>query len=203
MGAGGVIALSEIVVTDLVELRLRGKWFGYLSVMWVIGSISGPVIGGAFAQKGQPALFNAGKHDIHTNGHYIASDLWRWIFWINLPLCAAAIAMVIIFLKLHLDRSTVKQKLKRVDWVGTVWFIASTTSILIPLSWGGVVYPWNHWRTLVPLLLGVAGLFLLVYWELHGAVEASLRLSIFRTWTAKVTFLTTFLHGLIVCHLAH
>lgn len=53
VGAGGIIALSEIVVTDLVELRLRGKWFGYLSIMWVIGSISGPVIGGAFAQKGQ------------------------------------------------------------------------------------------------------------------------------------------------------
>ncbi|KAI9818755.1 MAG: hypothetical protein M1827_007575 [Pycnora praestabilis] len=57
MGAGGVIALSEIVVTDLVELRLRGKWFGYLAIMWVFGSISGPVIGGAFAQKGEPAFF--------------------------------------------------------------------------------------------------------------------------------------------------
>ena len=56
MGAGGVIALSEIVVTDLVDLRRRGKWFGYLSIMWVVGSISGPVIGGAFARKGQPAF---------------------------------------------------------------------------------------------------------------------------------------------------
>ncbi|KAI9818754.1 MAG: hypothetical protein M1827_007574 [Pycnora praestabilis] len=106
--------------------------------------------------------------------------------------------MVAVFLKLHLDRSTIKQKLKRIDWVGTAWFMGSTTSILIPLSWGGVVYPWNHWRTLVPLLLGVAGLLILVYWELHVAVEASLRLSIFRTWTAKVTFLTTFLHGFII-----
>lgn len=106
--------------------------------------------------------------------------------------------MVAAFLKLHLDRSTIKQKLKRIDWVGTVWFMASTTSILIPLSWGGVVHPWDNWHTLVPLIVGVTGLFLLAYWELYGAIEASLRLSIFRTWTAKVTFLTTFLHGLIV-----
>jgi hypothetical protein len=111
--------------------------------------------------------------------------------------------MVAVSLKLHLGQSSMKQKLKRVDWVGTAWFMASTTSILIPLSWGGVVYPWNHWRTLVPLPLGVAGLFLLVYWELHVAVEPSLRLSIFRTLTAKVTFLTTFLQGLIVRHLVH
>lgn len=111
--------------------------------------------------------------------------------------------MVAAFLKLHLDRSTIKQKLKRIDWVGTVWFMASTTSILIPLSWGGVVHPWNHWKTLVPLILGFAGLFVLAYWELYGAIEASLRLSIFRTWTAKVTFVTTFLHGLIVRELKY
>ncbi len=106
--------------------------------------------------------------------------------------------MIAVFLKLHLDRSTIKQKLKRIDWAGTAWFMASTTSILIPVSWGGVIYPWNSWRTLVPLLLGVAGLFVLVYWELHVAVEAALRLSIFRTWTARISFLTTFLHGFIV-----
>lgn len=106
--------------------------------------------------------------------------------------------MVALFLRLHLDRSTIKQKLKRIDWVGTVWFIASTTSILIPVSWGGVVHPWDSWRTLVPLVLGIASLFILGYWELRVAVEASLRLSIFRTGTAKVAFFTTFLHGLIV-----
>jgi MFS family permease len=68
MGAGGVVALCEIVVTDLVELRLRGKWFGYLTVMWAVGSISGPVIGGAFARKGEPALFvqRYVKHHILT-----------------------------------------------------------------------------------------------------------------------------------------
>lgn len=61
VGAGGIIALSEIVVTDLVELRLRGKWFGYLTIMWVVGSISGPVIGGAFAQKGLWLWVNISK----------------------------------------------------------------------------------------------------------------------------------------------
>ena len=51
VGGGGLIALTEIVVTDLVPLRLRGKWFGIISGMWSLGSVSGPVIGGVFAQK--------------------------------------------------------------------------------------------------------------------------------------------------------
>lgn len=51
IGGGGLIALTEIVVTDLVPLRLRGQWFGIISGMWAIGSVTGPVIGGAFAQN--------------------------------------------------------------------------------------------------------------------------------------------------------
>jgi len=60
-GGGGIIVISEILVTDLVPLRHRGKWFGFLSSMWAIGSVSGPMIGGAFAMNNN----------------------WRWIFWIN------------------------------------------------------------------------------------------------------------------------
>lgn len=50
IGGGGLIALTEIVVTDLVPLRLRGQWFGIISAMWALGSVSGPIIGGAFAE---------------------------------------------------------------------------------------------------------------------------------------------------------
>ena len=52
IGGGGVLALSEIIVTDLVPLRQRGKWFGFLSAMWAVGSTAGPIVGGSFAQNG-------------------------------------------------------------------------------------------------------------------------------------------------------
>lgn len=51
IGGGGLIALTEIVVTDLVPMRFRGQWFGIISAMWAIGSVSGPVIGGALSQN--------------------------------------------------------------------------------------------------------------------------------------------------------
>ncbi len=41
IGGGGIMTLTEIIVTDLVPLRLRGKWFGLISATWALGSVSG------------------------------------------------------------------------------------------------------------------------------------------------------------------
>ena len=51
IGGGGIIALTEIIVTDLVPLRLRGNYFGIISAMWSLGSVCGPILGGGFAQN--------------------------------------------------------------------------------------------------------------------------------------------------------
>lgn len=53
VGGGGVIALNEILITDLIPLRLRGKWLGLLNSIWAVGTVSGPLVGGGLAQKGQ------------------------------------------------------------------------------------------------------------------------------------------------------
>lgn len=52
VGAGGIISLTEIIITDMVPLKERGKWFGFVSAMWAVGSVAGPLLGGAFAQNG-------------------------------------------------------------------------------------------------------------------------------------------------------
>ena len=51
VGGGGIIALSEVIVTDIVPLRLRGQYFGILSAMWSVGSVTGPILGGGFSQN--------------------------------------------------------------------------------------------------------------------------------------------------------
>jgi MFS family permease len=68
-GGEGIISLTEIIITDLVPLRHRGTWFGYQSAIWAIGSVIGPIIGGAFAQRAS----------------------WRWIYWINLPIALVSL----------------------------------------------------------------------------------------------------------------
>jgi MFS family permease len=51
VGGGGILVLTEIVVTDVVPLRQRGQYFAILGAMWSLGSVLGPVLGGGFAQN--------------------------------------------------------------------------------------------------------------------------------------------------------
>jgi MFS family permease len=51
VGGGGLIAISEIIMTDLAPLRLRGLYFAYLGAAWSVGSVIGPLLGGGFAQN--------------------------------------------------------------------------------------------------------------------------------------------------------
>ena len=53
IGGGGIICLTEIVVTDMVPLRERGKWFSLFSAMWSIGTVAGPLLG--MSVEGTPA----------------------------------------------------------------------------------------------------------------------------------------------------
>ena len=43
IGGGGIVALTYVIVSDMVTLRERGKWFGVISLQWAIGSAIGPV----------------------------------------------------------------------------------------------------------------------------------------------------------------
>ncbi|KAK3112558.1 hypothetical protein LTR53_011051 [Teratosphaeriaceae sp. CCFEE 6253] len=180
-GGGGVLVLTEIIVTDLVPLRFRGNYFSMIASMWAVGSISGTVIGGAFA---------------------VGPQLWRWIFWINLPFLAVAAPLVAFFLNLHFKQTSIMQQLRRIDWIGGVLFIGSTTGFLIPITWGGTMYAWTSWRTLVPLVVSALSLVLFVVWEERYAMEPLVRISVMKNRTAAVTYLGDFLQGLLLwCNL--
>ncbi|KAA8911480.1 major facilitator superfamily domain-containing protein [Sphaerosporella brunnea] len=176
IGGGGMIALTEIIVTDIVPLRKRGQYFGFLSSMWALGSVSGPILGGGFSEN----------------------VTWRWIMYINLPFCGIGLILIPLFLNLNQRVESVWVKLGRVDWLGAVLFVASTTAILIPISWGGVMYPWDHWRTLVPLILGFFGMGTFVAWEVYGAREPLITLRVFMNRTAAVSYFGTVMHGIIL-----
>lgn len=175
VGGGGIIALTEILVTDLVPLRYRGQWAGVIGGMWAIGSVTGPVIGGAFATVN-----------------------WRWIFYINFPFIGFSYVMVPLFLRLSTPKGKFAEKIRRIDWTGSVLFVGSTTSFLIPLTWGGVMYPWTSWRTLVPLIIGIVGLIIFGVYERYVPAEPLLPASLFSNRTIVLGYLFAIIHGLIL-----
>lgn len=117
---------------------------------------------------------------------------------LNLPFTGVGFVMIFLFLKLGFKRTNFATQLKRVDWIGLFFFIAASTVFVIPLTWGGVMYAWSAYQTLVPLILGAAGLFIFALYEKYVAVEPLLRLSIFGNWTARVTYMQTVIHGMVL-----
>ncbi|EZG18478.1 MFS multidrug transporter [Trichophyton rubrum] len=176
VGGGGIIALTEIVVTDLIPMRERGKYFGILSSMWSLGSVLGPVLGGGFSQNVS----------------------WRWIFYINFPFVGISLIFIILFFKLTRIPDSLATKLRRIDYIGSALFIASAVSFLIPVTWGGVMYDWSSWRTLVPLILGIAGLIGFMFYETYFAADPMIPVTVFATRTAVVSYIETVLHGLVL-----
>jgi MFS family permease len=163
--APGLVVLTEIVITDVIPLRKRPMYFSFIQATYAFGTVTGPVIGGSFVGAS-----------------------WRWIFWINLPFCAIAFVLIPIFLTLKKRPDAIWDKLGHINWVGMFIFIGSLTSTLIPLSWGGVMFQWDNWRTRVPLLIGCAGLGHFLTSEKLGAAKAMINLRLFTNRTAAANY---------------
>ncbi|KAL5315344.1 hypothetical protein ACEPPN_016211 [Leptodophora sp. 'Broadleaf-Isolate-01'] len=155
-------------------------WLLYESE-WAIGSVVGPVIGGAFAEKAT----------------------WQWIFWLNIPFCVFATVGIPFCLRLHIKGGSIWTKLRAFDWFGSFLFVAATTSCLIPVTWGGVMYNWFSWRTLVPLILGLFGLIGFTLYSFYISTEPLIRRTLFNTPTAIVAYIGTLVQGLIVWSLLY
>jgi MFS family permease len=167
LGSGGAIAMVDILISDLVPLRQRATYFGLVSLAWAFGSAAGPLMGSSFAQQ----------------------VTWRWIFWILLPFNCLALVIVLFCLRLHRKERILTEKLKEVDYIGSLLFVTSSTAFLIGISWGGTQFPWNSFHTLVPLILGIVGLFAFFVWEIYFAPHPLIPIQIFMSRTAAQGYL--------------
>lgn len=111
--------------------------------------------------------------------------------------------MVTLFVKLNFISGSIMEKLRRVDWLGVLLFTASVTSVMIPISWGGVSYSWDSWHTLVPLIVGIFGMVGFTLHERFIAAEPMMPLAIFANWTLRVTYFQTIIHGMILWSLLY
>lgn len=134
LGAGGLMALTFVIIGDIVPPRERGKYQGYFGAVWGLSSVAGPLLGGFFAD----------------NGTILGIAGWRWIFLINLPL--GILSLIITSAVLHIPK--VKRE-HSIDYLGAVLMVASVCLILLSASIYGPQYGWGDSRTITYAVIGI------------------------------------------------
>lgn len=142
-GAGAIQAMSTTIVGDLFSLVERAKAQGYMASVWGVASVIGPAAGGVFSE-------------------YLT---WRWIFFINVPLCLGAATLLA-----RRFRENVEHTDASVDVLGAVLLVPAATLLLLAILQGGQSWPWVSVTEFV--LIGGA-LTLVVAFAVHEARDAA------------------------------
>ena len=126
LGGGGILPIVQTVISDVVSPRERGQYQAYFSGVWVAAGIGGPILGGVFAEH------------LH----------WSMIFWINVPLGLASLALLLP----KMGKIPVFHRKRKVDWIGGVLLMASAVVFMLVLTWGG-----NRFLWLSPTIMAMVG----------------------------------------------
>jgi len=170
VGGVGVITVAQVAIADVAPQRQRGRYQIYMSGMWGIASIGGPVLGG-----------------------FLADSLsWRWIFWVNLPLGAWAYVWAGRALKNLPVKAPAGQK---IDFWGAGLLMAAITAWLVLLSSGGRDFGWTSRPACALVVVGLAGLAALV-WQEQRAAAPVLPLHIFGNGVVLGGLLLSFTNSL-------
>ncbi|RDW79382.1 MFS multidrug transporter-like protein [Coleophoma cylindrospora] len=130
-GVGGIGMYLGVLslLSALTSISERPIYLAMCGVIWGLGTVLGPFIGGAFADS---------------------SATWRWGFYINL--CVGALfSPVYLFLIPRLDPHPGKSfmsRLKEIDWLGALLLFGTLTTLLMGIAFGGVQYPWGSGSTI-------------------------------------------------------
>jgi EmrB/QacA subfamily drug resistance transporter len=151
LGGGGIMPTVQTVISDVVSPRERGQYQAYFSGVWMAAGIGGPVLGGVFAEH------------LH----------WSMIFWINVPLGIASLAMLLP----KMAKIPVFHRRRRIDWLGGVLLMASAVVFMLVLTWGGNRYLWLS-PTIMAMVGASVALALAFVWQAGKAEEPFLPLSL-------------------------
>jgi EmrB/QacA subfamily drug resistance transporter len=167
LGAGGLIVVTLAVVGDIIPPRERGRYQGYFGAVFGVSTVIGPLLGGFF----------------------VDNLSWRWIFYVNLPIGLAALAVIGVAFRTRAERTH-----HAIDYLGAALLAADLTAIVLFTSLGGTTWAWGSWQvvSLVAASIVLLPAFVLVE---RRAAEPILPLSLVRNRTFAVTSAVGFIVG--------
>jgi EmrB/QacA subfamily drug resistance transporter len=167
LGAGGLIVTGLAITADIVSPRERGRYQSLFGAVFAGASVAGPLIGGFFTD--------------HVS--------WRWAFFVNVPLGAAA-----LFVTARVLPDDRRRRRVSLDVAGATVFAIASSALVLAATWGGAAHGWGS-----PVILGlgvitVSGVALFVAIE-RRAREPLLPLRLFRVRTFTLSSAIALLMG--------
>jgi len=152
-GAGGVISMSMIIMSDVVKIEYRGIYQSYLNMSLGVGSGLGAALGG-----------------------FLCDRLgWRWVFGIQVPLIVAYLLLAFFFVPQNLGPNlaesqgkTLRDSFQNFDSRGAVVLTVTVTSLILGINLGGNIYTWTHPLVITALVLSLCSAVFLVHTERHA-----------------------------------
>lgn len=142
LGAGAVQPMSLTIAGDIYTVAERAKVQGYIASVWGVSAVLGPTLGGLFSE-------------------YLS---WRWIFLVNIPLCAVAAWML---LRNFREERTARRA--RIDYAGAVLLTAGAALMILGLLEGGQAWAWASPAGIGVFVAGAALLVAFVFVERRAA----------------------------------
>ena len=146
LGAGGVLPINQTILGDVFPLEERARITGLFSTVWGVAGILGPAIGGFLTE--------------HVS--------WRWVFYVNFPLCV--LSMVLVWRFLH---ERIEHRGHRIDYIGALTLSGSVVSLLLALQTG------NNEQIALPLYALAVVLVPVFIWQERRAEEPLVPLWLF------------------------
>jgi EmrB/QacA subfamily drug resistance transporter len=174
LGAGAIQPMSLTIVGDIYTVAERAKVQGYIASVWGLSSVIGPTLGGVFSE-------------------YVS---WRWIFFVNVPICLLAAWM--IDRRFHED---VSRRRPQIDYAGAALVTTGLTLVVLGLLEGGQAWAWLSAPSVGVLAVGAALLVAFVVVE-SRASDPVVPLWVFRRRLLVTTSLVSFGIGAVLIGLS-
>lgn len=170
LGAGGIFTLTMTIMGDILPPRERGKYQGFMMSVFAMSTVAGPLVGGLI----------------------VDNTSWRWIFYMNIPLGLASLALSRITLK----RLPFLRRTASIDYLGaallTLWVVATLLVMELGRGWG-----WASARTIITAVVAVVGLGAFIRVE-QRASDAIIPLHLFRERIVTVSSVMLFATGAVM-----
>lgn len=167
VGAGGLGTLAMAVLADVVPTRQLGRWLGYQGALFAVASLVGPLAGGLFVDQLS----------------------WRWAFFINVPLAAVSVGIVVSALQVPYRRIP-----HSVDYPGAALLTVGIVGVVLLAAITSDQVDWSPFALGGLVLVTIGAIAAFLRWE-RRAREPVVPLALLRDRVVRVAAGTNFTSG--------